>query len=278
MGDDARDAEYVLGRSQDEYDRLIEQGMLLGPATERVLRAAGVGPGMRVLDVGCGVGDVARLVGDLVGRHDEVVGVDVDEAALRLAEQRLRDAGVRFSGVVGDFRSVEVGNAFDAVCCRMVLQYQADATDAIAAMARHLRIGGVVVAHEIAPQLTGALAHPMFPLAEKVSAWTGAAYAGSGGNPLVGAELGRRFAEAGLVPDDQPIVETVCALGDSAVAARRFHTLLLSLLPVLVDRNVALEEDIDLATFEDRFRAEARAARSTVVLWPALVGWWARRI
>jgi ubiquinone/menaquinone biosynthesis C-methylase UbiE len=278
MVDDARDAEYVLGRSQDEYQRLIEQGMLLGPATERVLRAAGIGSGMRVLDVGCGVGEVARLVSELVGRQGEVVGVDVDEAAVRFAEQRLRHAGVRFSGVVGDFRSLELGDAFDVVCCRMVLQYQADATEAIRAMARQVRIGGVVVAHEVAPQLTGVRADPSFPLAEQVYAWTAAAYAGSGGNHLVGGELGRRFAEAGLVPADQPIVETICALGDSAVAARRFHTLLLSLLPVLVEHNIASAEDVDLATFEERFRAEARAVRSTVVLWPALVGWWARRL
>jgi ubiquinone/menaquinone biosynthesis C-methylase UbiE len=278
MDDAARDADYVLGRSQDEYDRLIEQGMILAPATERVLRAAGVGPGMRVLDVGCGVGDVARLVGELLGGDGEVVGVDVDEAALGVAKGRLGHRGVRFLGVAGDFRSVNVGDSFDAACCRMVLQYQADATEAIAAMARHVRVGGVVVAHEIAPQFTGVFADPMFPLAEQVNSWIGAAYASSGGNHLVGGELGRRFAEAGLVPADQPLVETICALGDSAMAARRFRTLLLSLLPVLVGRNIASEADLDLATFEERFRAEAGAMGSTVVLWPALVGWWARRI
>jgi hypothetical protein len=49
-------------------------------------------------------------------------------------------------------------------------------------------------------------------------------------------------------------------------------------LPVLVERNVASEEDVDLATFEERFRAEAREVSSTVVLWPALVGWWAERV
>ncbi len=278
MVDDGRDADYVLGRSQEEYDRLIEQGGLLGPATERVLRAAGVCAGMRVLDVGCGVGEVARVVGELVGDGGEVVGVDVDEAAVRIAEQRLRHVGVRFTGVVGDLRSVDVGDAFDVACCRMVLQYQADATEAIVTMARHVKIGGVIVAHEIAPVLTGARAYPAFPLAERVNGWIAAAYAGAGGNPHVGAELGRRFAEAGLQPVAQPIVETVCALGDSVVAARRFRTLLASLLPTLVEREIAAERDVDLAAFEDRFRAEARAANSTVVLWSALVGWWAHRV
>src|SRR5262249_2267761 len=146
------------------------------------------------------------------------------------------------------------------------------------AMARHVKIDGVIAAQEIAPVLTGARAHPTFPLAERVNGWIAAAFAGAGGNFQIGVELGRRFAEAGLQPARQPIVETVCALGGSDVAALRFRMLLASLLPVLVERQIATEREIDLATFEERFRAEARATNSTVVLWSALVGWWAHRV
>lgn len=49
------DADYVLGRSNQEYRRLIEQAQFLHPSTKRMLQAAGIGPGMHVLDVGCGV-------------------------------------------------------------------------------------------------------------------------------------------------------------------------------------------------------------------------------
>ena len=279
MVGETRDPDYLLGHSEGEYERLIEQGALLGPVTERVMRAAGVGSGMRVLDVGCGVGDVALVMANLVGGDGEIVGVDVDGAAVRFAERRLRDAGVRFSGVVGDFREVkpaDIGGPFDVVCCRLVLQYQADATEAIAAMARHVRGDGVVVAHEGATQLTPPYAHPMFPLAERIIAWLEIAYAGSGDNILVGGELGWRFAEAGLVATDHPIVEMVCAQGDSAAAARKYYMLVRSLAPVLVQRGIASEQELGLADFEQRFRAEARAKQSIVLMWPALVGWWAR--
>jgi SAM-dependent methyltransferase len=278
MVDDARDADYVLGRSQQERERLVEQGTVLGPATERVLRSAGVGSGMRVLDVGCGVGEVSRVVGNLVGATGSIVGVDVDGEALAFAEQRLGDMAVPFTAVVGDLRAVDVGEGFDVACCRMVLQYQADATEAVKAMASHVQRGGVVVAHEIGPSLGTVAAHPSFPLAERVIEWIAAAWSGTGGNPDVGVELGRRFAEAGLQPADRPLVEIICALGDSAVAASRFRMLVESLLPVLLERNVVSEREVALERFEDRFRAEARAVQSTVVLWPALVGWWARRI
>ena len=54
------DAEYALGRGRAEYDRLIEQAEILRPLTERMLRSAGIGAGMHVLDIGCGVGDVYK--------------------------------------------------------------------------------------------------------------------------------------------------------------------------------------------------------------------------
>jgi cyclopropane fatty-acyl-phospholipid synthase-like methyltransferase len=50
------DTDYALGRTPAEYKRLIEQAEILRPITERMLLAAGMKRGMRVLDVGCGVG------------------------------------------------------------------------------------------------------------------------------------------------------------------------------------------------------------------------------
>ena len=94
------DPAYPPVRSREEYDRLGRQAAFLGGTTERLFHAAGLVPGMRVLDVGSGAGDVALLVADLVGPGGEVVGVDVDGAALegrararagaRAAERQLR--------------------------------------------------------------------------------------------------------------------------------------------------------------------------------------------
>ena len=78
--------------------------------TERMLHAAGITTGMQVLDVGCGVGDVSFLVSEVVGAHGSVVGVDIDRAALDVADERRtsqRVANIEFrAGGVG---SIVVG-------------------------------------------------------------------------------------------------------------------------------------------------------------------------
>jgi ubiquinone/menaquinone biosynthesis C-methylase UbiE len=50
---------YVLGHSPFELERLARQERLIGPATRQYFQAAGIAPGMRVLDVGSGTGVVA---------------------------------------------------------------------------------------------------------------------------------------------------------------------------------------------------------------------------
>jgi SAM-dependent methyltransferase len=80
-----RDAIYVPGYTEDELQRLTLQGRLVGRTTRALLVEAGLELGMRVLDVGCGVGDVSLLLAELVGSSGEVVGVDTNARALELA-------------------------------------------------------------------------------------------------------------------------------------------------------------------------------------------------
>ena len=55
------------GIGEDEVARLELQGALLAPGTRIVFAEAGIRPGMRVLDLGCGAGDVTFVAADLVG-------------------------------------------------------------------------------------------------------------------------------------------------------------------------------------------------------------------
>jgi hypothetical protein len=60
---------YMLDNTPAERARLSRNAEGLRPMTERLFRAAGIGPGLSVLDVGCGNGDVSFLAADLVSSN-----------------------------------------------------------------------------------------------------------------------------------------------------------------------------------------------------------------
>src|SRR5262245_42640101 len=143
------DTDYALCRSKAEYNRLIEQAELLRPLTERMLRAAGIGPGMHVLDIGCGAGDVSFLVSEIVGPQGSVVGIDLDGEVIRFADER-RAARVVANVVFreSDARSIASERLFDAAVGRFVLMYMSDPTAALQLIAENVRPGGIVAFHE----------------------------------------------------------------------------------------------------------------------------------
>jgi ubiquinone/menaquinone biosynthesis C-methylase UbiE len=102
--------EYVLGTSREELERLIWQDrMILRPITETLLHRVGVSTGMRVLDLGCGTGDVSMLAASLVGPSGSVVGIDQSPETIALArhcalESGLHNIDFRVSSIE-DFRS-----------------------------------------------------------------------------------------------------------------------------------------------------------------------------
>jgi SAM-dependent methyltransferase len=111
---------------------------LAEPAREAVADAAGIGPGMRVLDVGCGSGELCELA---AGRGAEVAGIDAAEGMIAIARRRLPDADLR----VGPMEQLpwEDGR-FDLVTAFNALQFAADFDAALAEAARVVRRGGSV--------------------------------------------------------------------------------------------------------------------------------------
>lgn len=272
------ETEYVLGRTDAEHRRLVRQASVLRPSTERLFRAAGIRVGMRVLDVGCGVGDVSFLVATLVGPTGSVVGVDVDAAALAIAERRR--AGLRLhnvSFVPGDVRVAASGGEFDAAVGRLVLMYQPDPTETLRTIATMLRPDGIIAFQEL---VSGAFSWqlPNLPLLTSVIGWVRGAFARSGAHVNLGWELYWRMRDAGLSPHSAPLAEVPLDVGPGSTAFDRWASITRSLAPRIVEYGLATEAEMDLDTLEDRLREEAFAARATVPHFSGLlVGQWARK-
>ncbi|MFI5911021.1 class I SAM-dependent methyltransferase [Dactylosporangium sp. NPDC051541] len=264
------DPAYALARTRDEYDRLARQALFLRGLTERLLRAASLARGMRVLDFGSGSGDVALLAAELVGPEGEVVGVDVDGDALHVARGRAEALGlgnVRF--VEGDERSAELGEGFDAAVGRLVLMYRADPADTLRRIVDRVRLGGLIVFQEL--DLDPAVASRSLP---ETSLWneTGRTvietFRRAGTQVRMGRQLFGAFLAAGLPP---PIMrdEAVTGGGPAFGGYTWLAEVARALAPLTVKLGVA--EALDVDTLAERIRADA-VAREAVVWTPSFVG------
>ena len=136
---------YQLGSDAAELKRLDLQGRVLAPATRTILQTAGIRPGMRVLDLGSGAGDVTFAAAGLTGPAGEVVGIDQSPESVAKATARAAGRGlsnVRF--VAGDIHDRAPDGPFDAIIGRLVLMYVPDPAAVLRTQAGLLRPGGVV--------------------------------------------------------------------------------------------------------------------------------------
>jgi SAM-dependent methyltransferase len=120
----------------------------LGPATERMLDAARVGPGARVLDVAAGAGGQTLTAARRVGAAGQVLATDISPALLRYAAASAAEAGlaqVSTRELDGEDLAVDRDH-FDAVISRVGLIYFPDQQAALTGMRSALKPGGRVSA------------------------------------------------------------------------------------------------------------------------------------
>jgi ubiquinone/menaquinone biosynthesis C-methylase UbiE len=270
------DIDYVLGRTLGEYERLIEQAELMRHLTMRMLLGAGVCPGMDVLDVGCGVGDVSLLASEIVGEEGSVVGVDVDREALEVAEQRRTALGrTNIIFRAGDVGSVAVEGEFDVVVGRFVLMFQKDPTAVLRHLSERLRPGAILAFHEPVTDVPGVSATRQ-PLLASILELLARTMERSGAHVNMGLELHSRMLEAGLEPAPAAIAEIGVRLGDPSAGPRRWALFVRSLLPRIVEYGLATESEVDVDTLEWRLREEFASAGGLMPLTWLMVAQWAR--
>lgn len=249
---------YAMGRSEGERRRLVEQAAIYATSTRQLLTEAGLRPGLRVLDAGCGVGDVTLLAASMVGPEGCVVGVDTDADALAVARARATRAGLNHTRFVhGDLRDTSFDAPFDAVVGRFVLMYLSDPTEGLRRLRRHVRPGGVVAFQEF--QFEGLFrSYPELPgsLYERTVAWVVETFRRAGVETNMGLRLPVSFQEAGL-PWPQAFVHTPLAGGPDHPAYSLFAHVLESLLPLAEALGVATRHEIGVDTYVARLSAEA---------------------
>jgi ubiquinone/menaquinone biosynthesis C-methylase UbiE len=121
----------------------------LGPATEKMLDAANVTTGSRVLDVAAGGGGQTLAAARRVGPSGHVLATDISSRILSYAAKVTAEAGltnVETREADGEALDVLPVASFDAVISRLGLIYFPDRQAALAGMHRALRRGGRIAA------------------------------------------------------------------------------------------------------------------------------------
>ena len=102
--------------------------------------------GARLLDVGCGTGEVVRSLAGLVGAHGSVVGVEPSVTMVDEARRRTGDGNLRVEFRTGDIARLDFDDGtFDGVVCERVFQHLAAPENAIGELVRVTRPGGRLV-------------------------------------------------------------------------------------------------------------------------------------
>jgi SAM-dependent methyltransferase len=252
---------YVLGYADVEHDRLVRQAQRMRASTDSFFRESGIGAGLRVLDLGSGIGDVAMLLAQIVGPSGAVVGVERDPRSVEVARSRAAEAGfTNVSFLASEIAAVADLEPFDAAAGRFILQFLPDPIAALRSVSRLLRPDGIVAIQEVAWAPSRA-ANAHLPLWSACAAIVYDAIRRNGANPEMGLALHRVFVEAGL-PEPQLKV-------DVQMSVARMHVvwpcdLLLSIRAGLRSDEVQLRPLGDLETLAERLTAEARTMQSAV--------------
>jgi ubiquinone/menaquinone biosynthesis C-methylase UbiE len=166
---------YRFDRGQDDQERLIRSSEALSAFTTESCLRAGLGPGGRAIDVGCGPLGALIALAELVGSEGRVAGLDSSGEALARARVILTQRGYSTVTLVqGDLDAGLTAllcppGPFDLAYVRRFLVHQPDPADSLSRITRLLRPGGRIVAHEIPP---GSGYPALTPRVPASSAWT----------------------------------------------------------------------------------------------------------
>ncbi len=258
---------YVIAGGQHGRQRLGVLSSVMAASTVTLLARVGVPIGARVLDLGCGGGDVTAVLARLASAG-RVIGIDDDPQVIAIADEEAAAHGlVNVDYRVGDASQwlahhlAARGPAFDVVYCRFLLSHVHQPRDLLSLMRRVCAPGGAVVVEDI--DIRGSLCCPEHRSFRRSCALYRDTVRACGGDPDIGPRLPAMLRGVGLQGVEANVVQPGGLHGD----CKRIQLLTLSsIAPAAIGLGLTDETEVgqlvtDLTDYVNRSDTFVTTAR-----------------
>jgi SAM-dependent methyltransferase len=201
---------YILRGGLIGRERLRILARVMRPGTLALLARVGLPAEGRILDLGCGGGDVTIELARLAGAHASVTGLDFDPVMVELAREEARAAEVsQVAFKVGDLHAPGMleaaGAPFDVIYSRFLLSHLPDPDSVIERMEEALRPGGLLVIEDV--DFAGHFCFPASPAFDRFVDLYRRAARQLGADPDIGPSLPARLIAAGFDDVDLAVAQ-----------------------------------------------------------------------
>jgi SAM-dependent methyltransferase len=203
--------DYIHGATREaEIERLEKQARFVAPWSLAKFEAT---PGMQVLDLGTGIGAMAR---ELSVRHPGIVLTGVDRSLAQLETARLRHPVAHY--VEADATRLPfAAGTFDRVHASWLLEHVAEPAAVVAEVFRVLRPGGV--AHFVEVDNATLQTEPSLDSVTALMRALNEAQLAAGGDPYIGRRLGELLCDGGFARAEVEQLELLGNADDPAFYA-----------------------------------------------------------
>ena len=260
---------YAIRGGKPGYDRLLVLARERWEDTRALLERAGIAPGMRCVDIGCGGGAVALELARMVAPGGTVVGIDADEVKLALARRAAAErhlGNVEFTAL--DVRDWDEPGAYDVAYSRFLLQHLSDPGGLLRRMWAAVAAGGVMIVEDA--DFDGWCCDPPNEAFELFLDTYRRVLARRGGDHAMGRKLYRCAVAAGI-PDPQLRLVQPVHQGEAKMLA---WSTLDATAEAIISERLATEDQITAALASLRQFSDDP---HTLICGPRVFQLWARR-
>jgi SAM-dependent methyltransferase len=263
--------DYILATGEKTVSRLQLLDSIFASHTRELLQTAGLAPGMRVAEMGCGTGLTALWVAGQVGDSGSVVALDASSEQLEVARENARQAAV--SNI--SFRQASAydpglpNGSFDLVYSRFLLCHLDDPRRAMEELKALLAPGGCLVCedHDDGGIFTEPPTHAYKRLVE-ISETVNRAH---GLDSYIGLKLPALFRGAGFSQPEVRVKQIACLRGEQ----KRFWEITLrEAAPAILAAGASTQEELESIRGEMRAIAEDE---SILLMLARVTQVWARK-